>query len=247
MYQKERLDWIMGILNEYGYVTVKYLTQELHYSTATINRDLNLLEKQKLIKRSYGGVERVKEKGVPLNFRYHKMKPVKNKLGKKAAEFINDGDKIFIDASTTTQYIGKYITEKKNLTVITNNMALVSYLSEYGIEVICLGGKVVEIPSLLDGAETVENAMKYSVDKMFFSTGAISSDGKIASGKLYDLLHRVMINNSKEVYCIVDSGKVDRAYNMILCDLAKVDYLITDYVFDDKIKEKYHDTNFVEI
>ena len=47
MYKKERIDSIMEILNENGYVTVKYLTEELHYSTATINRDLNDMVKQK--------------------------------------------------------------------------------------------------------------------------------------------------------------------------------------------------------
>ena len=45
MYQKERLDHILQIVKGYGYVTVKYLVANLHYSNATINRDLNLLEK----------------------------------------------------------------------------------------------------------------------------------------------------------------------------------------------------------
>lgn len=116
MYQKERTDAIYNIIKEKGYVTVKYLVEEMHYSNATINRDLNILEKQALIKRSYGGAEIVEQKEVPLIFRYHKM---------KAAELIYDGDTIFIDGSTTTESIGKYITNKKDITVITNNLALV--------------------------------------------------------------------------------------------------------------------------
>ena len=50
MYQKERLENIMNIMKKYNYVTVKFLVEELHYSTATINRDLNVLANQKLIK-----------------------------------------------------------------------------------------------------------------------------------------------------------------------------------------------------
>ena len=42
------MDAIVDILKQNGYVTVKYLTEELHYSNATVNRDLNLLEKQTL-------------------------------------------------------------------------------------------------------------------------------------------------------------------------------------------------------
>ena len=49
MYQKERIDNILGILKANGYVSVKYLTEQLHYSTATINRDLNVMQKQNLV------------------------------------------------------------------------------------------------------------------------------------------------------------------------------------------------------
>ena len=247
MYQQERLNNIMDIVRKNGYVTVKFLTEELHYSNATINRDLNILEKKNLIKRSYGGVEAVKNVSSALVFRYHKMKVAKNKIGKKAAEFIEDGDTIFIDASTTAQYIGKYITERKNLTVITNNMTLVSYLSEHNINAICLGGKVVEIPSMLSGVETVENAMKYYADKMFFSVGAISDDGKIGSSDLYYLLHKVMMQNSKNTFLLIDSGKINKPTKKFYPPDIIPGHIITDYDFEEKTKNKYKNTNFITI
>ena len=77
VYQKERIDTILGILRENGYVNVKYLCDKIGYSKATINRDLNLMAKQKLIIRIYGGVELVEKQDIPLVFRYHKMKKVK--------------------------------------------------------------------------------------------------------------------------------------------------------------------------
>ena len=97
MYQKERIDAVYDIIKKNGYVTVKYLINEIHYSSATINRDLNMLEKQGLIRRSYGGAELIEKKVAPLTFRYHKMKATKEKMGKAAAELVNDGDIIFID------------------------------------------------------------------------------------------------------------------------------------------------------
>jgi len=48
MYQKERIDLILKILQENGYVNVKYLCDKIGYSKATINRDLNYMEKQKI-------------------------------------------------------------------------------------------------------------------------------------------------------------------------------------------------------
>ena len=244
---KKRTDIILDILKSEGYVTVKYLTEKLHYSTATINRDLNDLQNRKLIKRHYGGAELVENRGTPLVFRYHKMRPVKNVIAKKAAEFINNGDTVFIDASTTAQCIGQYITDKKDLTVITNNMMLAGFLSENNIKCICLGGEIVEIPYMLDGADTAEFASHYMADKMFFSTGGISSDGAIYGGNAYYYLHLTMQKNSDKVFYLADHQKINIKQKKILFDLSKVDYIISDYAFNDSVKEKYKDTNFVEV
>ncbi|MBQ8323102.1 MAG: DeoR/GlpR transcriptional regulator [Clostridia bacterium] len=249
MYQKERLDNILDIVKQYGYVTVKYLVGALHYSNATINRDLNVLESQKLVHRTYGGVEIVKKEDVPLPFRYHKMRSEKLKIGKKASEFVRDGDVIFIDASTTTECMAEFLTEKKDITVITNNVAIVTHLSQYGINVICLGGKVVEPPCMLCGTETIENAMKYYVDKMFFASGYVSADGRIAEGGLYYLLHTVIAKNAKEIYHLADHEKFhrevgDRKY---LLDFSQLKGIISDYEFSEEIKAAYPDTEFIKV
>lgn len=248
MYQKERLDNILYIVKKNGYVTVKYLVSALHYSNATINRDLNVLESQKKVRRSYGGVEYVERKGVALPFRYHFMRSEKLKIGKKAAEFVQDGDTVFIDASTTAEYMTEYLTEKKNITVITNNMALVMHLSEYGINAICLGGKIIEPPYMLSGVETVENAMKHRADKMFFSTGYVSEDGQIGGGEGYFLLHSVMKNNSKEVYFLVDHEKLSQLPpNLYLFDFSKITGVISDYEFSEETQRKYSNTKFYKV
>ena len=57
MYRKERLDRIIELIETRGFVTVKTLTSELHYSTATVNRDLNILSQMKRIRRTAGGAE----------------------------------------------------------------------------------------------------------------------------------------------------------------------------------------------
>jgi len=249
MYQKERVDNIIEILKKNGYVTVKFICDELHYSTATINRDLNYMEAQKLIKRSYGGVELLKKKYVPLVFRYNKMRPAKNKIDREAAKFINDGDTIFLDGSTTTQYISKYITEKKNLTVITNNMALATFLGDYDIKIICLGGEMSERPCMLLSEETIENAMKYTADKFFFSTGGITPDGKVFSGGLGYILHKTEKANAKKSFYLVDHDKISEQPKgtKVLFNLGEVDYIITDYVFSDEVKKNSNNTVFVEI
>ena len=249
MYQKERLDAIMAIVMQNGYVTVKYLVAQLHYSKATINRDLNVLEAQKRLRRSYGGVEVVTDEDVPLTFRYHKRHTEKVKICKKASEFIHDGDTIFIDASTTTEPITEYLADKKDLCVITNNMSLVIRLSELGIRAICTGGEVVESPCMLAGTDAIETAMRYHVDKLFFSVSFVDKEGRVATNATYFSLHSVMLRNADEVYLLSDSEKFGdpRRGRQYLCDLSRIKAVISDAELCEETKKKFPNTLFVQV
>lgn len=244
MGSKLRQDEILKILEDKGYVTVKYLSDLLHYSTATINRDLNDLQKRGLISRSYGGAELIHSPYVPIMFRAQKMRSEKMHIGKAAAGFVSDGDVIFIDGSTTAQYMEQYLIERKGLTVITNNMMLAINLSKYDVKVICLGGPVAEAPCMLYGSETVENAKKYRVNKMFFSSSAISHDGVIASG-VFDLMLKEVAKNSKEIYYLFDHKKIDRDFCEVYGTLDDVDCVISDYTFSPQTVDKFKNTKFV--
>ena len=246
MSNKQRQDLILDLLEKQGYVTVKYLTELLHYSSATINRDLNALEGRGLVVRSYGGVEPVRARYVPVLFRSHRMHVEKNRIGKAAAELVKDGDTIFIDGSTTAQCMGQYLVGRKNLTVVTNNMALATSLGEYEIRVICLGGTVVEAPSMLGGHVTAENAAKYKVDKMFFSTEAVTSEGQIATG-LYDMVFRALMKNGCQRFYLVDHKKIDLPVHQMLCTFEEIDSVISDHTFPEATQARYPNTRFVTV
>ncbi len=247
MYQNERLEKIMEIMNTYSFVTVKYLTHHLDYSTATINRDLNLLESKKLIKRSYGGACLAESKNVPLVLRYARMEKKKNNIARAAAALINDGDCVFIDGATTTEAMGKYLTDKKNITVITNNTALTLFLNEHNIDTINLGGRIIEPPYILGGTLTEENALKYKADKMFFTSKSITPSGEISAENEYETLRRIMRANSRECYYLAYSEKLQDNIEKMLFTLSDLSGIITDYALPKEIKSRYGDTRFIEI
>lgn len=248
MYQKERVDKILSLLKQSGYVNVKYLCDEIGYSKATINRDLNYMAKKNLIVRSYGGVELTEKKEVPLMFRYHKMKSEKKRMCKAAAALVYDGDVIFIDASSTTEYIAPYLTDKKDITVITNNIAIIMYLSDFSnIKTICLGGEILEPPSMLGGDLCVKNAMEYKADKFFFSTHSIHNTGELGCIGKYNLILNVMARNSEKVVYLVDHKKINLQSKSVVMTANDIDTIITDHIFSDKFKEKYNHIEFIEI
>lgn len=246
MYQQERMDQIMKILKQNHYVTVDYLVEQIRYSPASIRRDLTLLEKQGLVKRSYGGVKLKDENISPFRFRQHSMKLAKNAIAKKAATLVKENDTIFLDGSSTTQYVGHFLLEKKNITVVTCNMMLADFLSEHGITTFCTGGRVVEYPGILGGQFMLEGLRKFNVDIAFFSSTSFSIDGKVLSlgeGGVHN--HRVFRKISKKLVYLCGSDKFNTNGMFVSMTLDEIDYFISDGKIPEDLKEKYKDTKFI--
>ena len=244
MSQTLRQQQILDILEKRGYVTVRYLVDQIHYSSATINRDLNKMEVLGLVKRSYGGVEAAKKEHLPaLPERQFYMKKEKRRIAGAAAQLIQSGDTLFLDGSTTVQYLLPFLSEKKDLRILTNNMRLAIELSNLDFNVVCLGGHVTERPHVLDGDETIETAQKYQAHKMFFSLDAITIDGNVHG--VHYLLYKTMMKNSDEVYLLIDQTKIVQRLDTILCDFSALSGVISDFTFPEETKRMYPNVKFI--
>ena len=246
MSQTLRQQQILDILEKRGYVTVRYLVDQIHYSSATINRDLNKMEVLGLVKRSYGGVEAAKKEHLPaLPERQFYMKKEKRRIAGAAAQLIQNGDTLFLDGSTTVQYLLPFLSEKKDLRILTNNMRLAIELSNLDFDVVCLGGHVTERPHVLDGDETIEVAQKYQAHKMFFSLDAITIDGNVHG--VHYLLYKSMMKNSDEVYLLIDQTKIVQRLDTKLCDFSVLSGVISDFTFPDETKRMYPNVKFITV
>lgn len=241
--QKKRQEQILSILESEKYATVKYLTRILDCSTATVNRDLNEMQRLGLVKRSYGGAEAVGGKLPPLPQRQFFMQKEKRHNAKAAADIIENGDTVFLDASTTVQHIVPFLADKKGLNVITNSLFLACELSKYEMDIICLGGRVSERPYVLESDDTVEAAMKYKPDKMFFSLGEITINGEV--GVSHYLLYRIMLKNSRESYLLTDRAKVVQNLPKTLCDFSALTGVISSFEFPKETQKLYPNTCFI--
>jgi len=245
MYQTERMNEILNILKKFQYVTVDYLVKEIRYSPASIRRDLTLLEKQGLVKRSYGGVELKGEAFSPFIFRQHSMKTAKNRIAAKAATLIKDNDTVFIDGSTSAQYIGHYLIKKKGITAITNNMLLATFLSENGVSTYCTGGFISELPGILLGDITANTFSQFHADIMFFSATGYS-DGVIFSrdeGSTRN--HKIMLENADKKVFLCSGDKIEKKYKLKVCELDSIDYFVTDAKLSEEDTKAHRDTQFL--
>lgn len=230
MLQLQRQNDIMRLLEKNKELTVKELCSFLYCSPATIRRDLSELEKQGLIKRSFGGaiINESFSNVLPLAVRGNKHISDKKKICAKAASFIHSGATIFIDASTTAFFLVPYLRDISDLTVITNNPHLNIALSEMNIRNFSTGGEMLTTSISLTGSEAERFIRGIHADMMFFSARGIFNGNISDSSKGERDIKIAMLENSTRHYFLCDSSKKQQQFPYYVTDLSNIDEMIEE-------------------
>lgn len=232
MIQEERLVKILSIINENKFVTAEELKNLLYISLSTIRRDLAELNKRGLIIRSHGGaiVKSESETTEHISIETDALSTAKTAIAKRAAEFVNDGDTIFMAASSTVSLMTRFLADKKDITVVTNSLSTVWKLSENKIRVYCCGGNFDEQSNALSGNAAIEFIDSFNYDMTFFSCDAISPLGDICIGYKFTPIVKAAMQRSQKSVCLCDSGKFGKhsIYNSFNAN--RIDLLITDSI-----------------
>ena len=109
MSKNSRNEEILQLVNSRGVISVGELSEKIYASRSTIRRDLEKLERQGLLRRHHGGAESVLSLRPPQIIRRQRNQSEKNAIASKAAALVEADSTIFIDASTTTQYMIPYL------------------------------------------------------------------------------------------------------------------------------------------
>ena len=229
----ERQNAIRDILHKERAVSIAKLSDNFSTSTASIRRDLEKLELQGLVKRTYGGavlIQGVSEE-IPLMVREIEQKEAKQKIAGTAAKLIADQDTIFMDSSTTTKELTNFLSDKKNLTIITNGIRAMTDLSQLNnVEVYGVSGKLRKPSLSMVGNQAETNVSNYWGKKLFFScTGMWLNQGAMDYSDAEAEVRKKMMTVSQEVILLCDHSKFDRPAFYKICPFSRINVLITDH------------------
>ncbi len=202
-----RLSTILKILEEKRSVTLQELIDKLQVSEATIRRDLTTLEKQGKLKRVHGGAILTEEKEENIISKKELHLKAKEKIAKKAIEFIKNGSILYLDAGSTTETIIKYLENKENIIVVTNGITLLEELGKYGIETHLIGGEAKFTTGATVGIGAVQSLRTYNIDIAFIGANGISPEGYSTPDPKEAIVKSEAIKRSKKVYFLCDSSK----------------------------------------
>jgi len=232
-------------------VSLDHLCEVFSISKNTLRRDINELAKKGTIKKVYGGVEASETSKKNLNNlisfeeRNIKNNDEKIRIAKFAASFVEDGDIIFIDSGTTTLHIIEFLKDRKDVTILTNNInAIVNALPFPNLNVICLGGNLIRKTNSFEGIHNFTTFKDYNINKAFMAATGISIlNGATNSSPLEYEIKKSIVNKSNEVYLLVNSSKFNVSALMTYCSLKEIDHFITDSEPPKEYVEYFNENN----
>lgn len=246
MLAQERHEKIMEMLLDKKSVKVTALAQMFGVSIETIRRDLDCLEKDGRLTKVYGGavLEHVIAQEKNLNLRIATNRDLKQEIARIACRFVDEGQSIAMDTSTTNLEIAKML--KKNfhrLTIITNAVDIALELRDKEhFNTILTGGVLRGDEMCLLGGLAEEFLEKFHIDKVFASISGISVSNGFTDYGLGEYHVKIkMIERAREVIVVADSSKFDVISLLKVGDLDMCDLIITDSKINAKVLQKYQE------
>jgi DeoR family fructose operon transcriptional repressor len=231
MLKKERQNSILDIVKSRKYCTVQFLAKQLFVAPITIRRDLTEMEFAGLITRCYGGatVPQYENREIPFEIRNRSNFSTKEKLAKKASQLINDGDVVFLDASSTVSHITEYLTAEQNVTIITNSTLIFEKLKEKHIRCYLTGGMPVENSYALVGSIAEQTLSGLYANICFFSAQGIDENGIVSDqSESESTLRKLMIEHSRKKYFLFDGSKYRKRFAFKICAAQNLSGVITE-------------------
>jgi DeoR/GlpR family transcriptional regulator of sugar metabolism len=211
---------------------VVQLAQQFDVSEMTVRRDLAALAGEGKLMRVHGGA--VTQRDEPPFAQIAVERPFeKARVGRAAAELVQDGQTIMVDIGTTTLELARQLRDRK-LTVITSSLAVLEELLPCeGIELVALGGVVRRNYRSLVGVLAEDALRQLSAHVAFLGASGIGDDLAVMDTTMIEVpIKRGMIAGAERVVLLADAEKFSMGGVVRVCGAEDIDVLVTDAAAD---------------
>lgn len=211
-----RREQILDTLRRDGKVYVADLSKVLGATPVTIRNDLTALERDGYLVRMAGGAVSASlgvkitadDSVAKLKERYDEKKAI----AKAVAEMLSDGDTLFINSGSTTQCVAAELKIRRNLSIVTNSLAVASTLGSVPtFRVILLGGEIISKYGFTCGGDAQEQLERYKADWAILSVDSVSVGGITTYHAEEAIIDRMMISGAGRTLITADSSKLGHA------------------------------------
>jgi DeoR/GlpR family transcriptional regulator of sugar metabolism len=240
---EERRRLLVETLRRELRINVREISAQLGVSEVTVRADLDVLEREGLAQRVWGGAV------LPAGLRHEpafaarlkQHREAKQRIAAAAARLIADGDSIILDASSTAFYLAPHLKQHRDLTVITNGVHLALELAPHEqITTILIGGILRGRNASLVGVLGEEMLSKLYASKGFFSARGLSTLQGLSERHIPEAqLKAAMVQRVEQVIAILDASKLEQTSLTSFCPFERIDRLITAGPADPEVLARF--------
>ncbi len=227
----ERDEKILNLLGNQGPLRINELSSMLDVSEPTVRRDLARLEKSHLVRRVHGGAMLESDSifEPPVLQRRSLNKQAKKRIGKVAADLIEDGETVILLGGSTTLETVSYLGGKNNLTVITDSVLIAQALANYSIHCILLGGDLCPSELTVEGHLTELCLSQLQANRAIIGVRAVNFQKGLMLDRLSEIgTFKACIGIAREVILVADRSKFGAVATAVLGPLTMVHSVITE-------------------
>jgi len=242
----ERRQAIMSVLEEVGQLSVASLSKRFDVSEVTIRQDLEALSQQGLLQRTRGGALSINSlPELSFDLRQQQYAAQKARIGQTAAELVNYGDTIFLDASTTAQTMIPHLKQLSELTVITNSLKVaMNLLNSSQIQVILPGGSLRRTSISLVDQPYCDLIEDINIQLGFFGSRGLTIAEGLSDVSLAEVkMKRAMVEHCQRVVGLIDARKWGKVAASTFARLDQIDTIISDAAAPADLVEQVRQRN----
>lgn len=238
----ERKQMILTLLSNEKAISMQELGKLLHYSQATLRRDVTVLEENGLLRRTHGMIHQVDvvQNIVPsAQDRSLVNSGVKRQIARRAAQLVQEQGTIILDSGTTTSMLAQELLDR-HLNIVTNSLEISILLSQSKSQVISCGG-LLEPRHLCFVGPVAENFLSDIEASILFlgTSGVRGASGLTTSSPLQLNIKQAMIQSAKRRIVLFDPSKFNAACLFLFSDFSDIDTIITLQPAPDSEEERY--------
>lgn len=232
MLNTDRLSTIKQILLNDKKIVVTDLSQQFSVTEETIRRDLDKLERDGFITRTYGGAVLNSTETVA-NIPFYKRAThhieAKKQMALLLQDVIHDQRTLFADSSSTVMEAIKLLKNRDELTIVTNSAEMTKELYISNVQVISTGGMLNKRSLAFEGDLAETAIQRYNTDIALISCkGLDMGTGVTDTNEGQARLKRMMIDQAHQVILLADSSKFDKKAFIHLADFDHINHIITE-------------------
>ena len=228
----ERQNSILDLLHQQQRITVAEICQRFSVSKATARRDLENLAQEGKLQRVHGGAITLRQAPPqsPILLREREQWEEKMRIGRAAADLVQNGDTVFLGSGTTVLDVARNLHQHIELTVISNSLPVINMLARLpNVTVIALGGQVRDSELSFIGYLTEQALGEINADLVILGIRAISLTNGLSNDYLPETMtDRAILRAGRKVVIVADHTKCGMVSTAVVAPLSSIQTLVTD-------------------